>query len=90
MVKNREFLKFWLSNLFLAFKNFDSNDFEQSQAFFNSSDGTRVPLFIVKHKSIKDPAPCLMTAYGSHGISKTPSFRLSTEYFLNKFWNFVF
>lgn len=42
------------------------------QRFYASTDGTRVPMFVVRRKDIAAPAPTLLHAYGGYGISNVP------------------
>lgn len=64
--------------LWLATKvaTINPEDFVSEQIFFNSQDGTRVPLFVVRHKDTKldGTAPCWLYAYGGFNIPITPSF----------------
>lgn len=59
--------------------NFNSADYEVNQVFFNSKDGTRVPMFIVHKKGIKLDGnnPALLYGYGGFNISQTPGFSVS-------------
>jgi len=53
---------------------FDSNQYEVSQVFYTSQDGTRVPMFISAKKGLQQngEAPALMFAYGGFNVSLTP------------------
>ena len=54
--------------------DFDPDQYEVEQRFYTSKDGTRVPMFIVHKKGIKQPAPTLLYGYGGFNISLTPGF----------------
>ncbi|MEO5867012.1 MAG: prolyl oligopeptidase family serine peptidase [Sphingomonas sp.] len=53
---------------------FDPADYDVAQRFYTSKDGTRVPMFVVRKKSVTGPAPTLLYAYGGFNISTTPAF----------------
>ncbi|MBL8859880.1 MAG: S9 family peptidase [Planctomycetes bacterium] len=55
---------------------FDSNEFTTEQLFFDSRDGTRVPLFVSRKKStaLSAATPTLLYGYGGFNISILPSF----------------
>jgi prolyl oligopeptidase len=55
---------------------FDPNDYETTQIFYKSKDGTRVPMFLSHKKGLKpDPqTPTLLYAYGGFNASITPMF----------------
>ena len=58
---------------------FNPDDYETKQVFFNSKDGTRVPMFIVHKKGIQLDGnnPTLLYGYGGFNISLTPTFSAS-------------
>jgi prolyl oligopeptidase len=54
----------------------DPSAYEVAQEWFNSKDGTRVPMFVVHKKGLQKNGhnPTLLTAYGGFNVSLTPSF----------------
>ncbi len=56
--------------------DFDPSRFETKQVFYNSKDGTRIPMFLTYKKGIKldGQNPTLLYAYGGFDISLTPAF----------------
>lgn len=58
---------------------FNPDDFITRQEFYESKDGTRVPLFLVHHKDTKldGKAPTFLYGYGGFNISLTPRFQIS-------------
>jgi prolyl oligopeptidase len=56
--------------------DFDPSKFETKQVFYNSKDGTRVPMFLTYKKGLKldGQNPTLLYAYGGFDISLTPAF----------------
>ena len=53
---------------------FDMRRIEVEQRFYNSKDGTRIPMFVVRRKDVTGPAPTLLYAYGGYGLSQVPAF----------------
>jgi prolyl oligopeptidase len=55
---------------------FDPEQYETKQIFYESKDGTRVPMFIVYKKGIQlnGKNPTYLYAYGGFNINMTPSF----------------
>jgi len=56
--------------------DFDPAQYETKQVFYNSKDGTRVPMFLTYKKGLKldGQNPTLLYAYGGFDISLTPFF----------------
>ena len=59
--------------------DFKPDDYETKQVFFNSKDGTRIPMFITFKKGLElnGKNPTMLYAYGGFNISLTPSFSTS-------------
>ncbi len=55
---------------------FQPDDYETKQVFFNSKDGTRVPMFLTFRKGLKldGSNPTMLYGYGGFNISLTPGF----------------
>ncbi len=55
---------------------FNPDDYETKQVFYNSKDGTRVPMFLVYKKGVKLDGnnPTFLYGYGGFNISVEPSF----------------
>ncbi|MGZ8283849.1 MAG: prolyl oligopeptidase family serine peptidase, partial [Allosphingosinicella sp.] len=55
---------------------FDPANYEVRQVFYNSRDGTRVPMFLVQRRNLgAGPHPTLLYGYGGFNISSTPAFQ---------------
>lgn len=59
--------------------NFNPDDFVTQQIFYNSKDGTKIPMYIVYKKGIKPNGknPAWLYAYGGFGISLMPTFDIN-------------
>jgi prolyl oligopeptidase len=58
-------------------KGLQQDEFETQQVFYESKDGTRVPMFIVTPRGVAQDgsAPALLYGYGGFSISMDPFFR---------------
>ena len=64
--------------------NFDSEQLTTKQVFYESKDGTKIPLFITHKKDIvlDGNNPTFLYGYGGFNISITPSFSINRAVFL--------
>lgn len=64
--------------------DFNPEEYETTQVFFESKDGTKVPMFITAKKGItlNGQNPTLLYGYGGFNISMTPSFSMGNIPFL--------
>ena len=55
---------------------FNASEYETKQVFYNSKDGTRIPMFIVHKKGLKIDGnnPTLLYGYGGFNITTSPGF----------------
>jgi prolyl oligopeptidase len=64
--------------------DFDGSDYISQQVFYNSKDGTRIPMIITYRKGIQlnGKNPTILYGYGGFNISETPLFSISVAYWL--------
>ena len=53
---------------------FDTSQYEVTEVFYTSKDGTRVPMFVVRKESTKTPARAVLYGYGGFNVNQTPAF----------------
>ncbi|KAH8864847.1 Prolyl endopeptidase [Schistosoma japonicum] len=72
-------------------RDVDLNQFEVKQVFYESKDGTVVPMFLVLPKNFarNNTAPCQLYGYGGFNISVTPSFSVGRLFFLLHFGGII-
>ncbi|KAH0586963.1 hypothetical protein H2248_005791 [Termitomyces sp. 'cryptogamus'] len=65
----------------------DPNDFESQQIWYESKDGTQIPMFIVRHKTtpFDGTAPAIQYGYGGFSISINPFFSPTILTFLQTY-----
>uniref|UniRef100_A0A671PLL1 Prolyl endopeptidase n=1 Tax=Sinocyclocheilus anshuiensis TaxID=1608454 RepID=A0A671PLL1_9TELE len=65
-------------------KGFSPADYQTTQVFYPSKDGTQIPMFIVHKKGIKldGSHPAFLYGYGGFNISITPSYSVSRLIFV--------
>jgi prolyl oligopeptidase len=64
--------------------DFDQNEFVSDQVFYNSKDGTKIPMIITYKKGtvMNGENPTLLYGYGGFNISQTPSFSIPVALWL--------
>ena len=65
---------------------FNSNDYELKEVFYNSKDGTRVPMFIAGKKGLARDGTVrlLMTGYGGFALSELPTWNPEYAWWLQQ------
>ncbi len=67
-------------------RGFDPGQYETRQVFFQSKDGTRVPMFVTHKKGLKldGSNPALLYGYGGFNVSVTPTFSISNVVWMER------
>ncbi|KAF9965914.1 hypothetical protein BGZ70_003818 [Mortierella alpina] len=65
-------------------KGFDSSLFETKQVFYESKDGTKIPMFITHKKDLvlDGSHPTLLLGYGGFSVSLTPAYTIAYTVFM--------
>jgi len=53
---------------------FDASNLMTEQFFATSRDGTQIPYFVTRRKTLTGPAPTVLYGYGGFEVSETPSY----------------
>jgi len=63
---------------------FNGNDYISEEIFYNSKDGTRIPMIITYRKGMQlnGKNPTILYGYGGFGISETPGFSITSALWL--------
>ena len=80
-VNSGEYSKFWNPEI-----DFNSSNYESEQVFFNSNDGTKVPMIITYKKGtvLDGKNPTILYGYGGFNINQTPGFRVTNAVWLEQ------
>lgn len=65
---------------------FDPKDYESKQVFYNSKDGTRIPMIISHKKGLRlnGKNPTILYGYGGFNISLTPAFSIANAVWMEQ------
>ena len=66
--------------------DFDADAYESKQVFYNSKDGTKIPMIITYKKGLKldGKNPTILYGYGGFNISLTPSFSITNAVWMEQ------
>jgi prolyl oligopeptidase len=72
-VETGEYKQYWKPEI-----DFNPSDYESTQVFYDSKDGTKVPMIITHKKGVElnGKNPTILYGYGGFNISLTPSFSI--------------
>lgn len=65
---------------------FDPKTFTHMRVWFDSKDGTRIPMFLVGGRNIVSEGchPAIMTSYGGYGVSMSPQFSVFVAFLIER------
>ncbi|AUC16593.1 S9 family peptidase [Tenacibaculum sp. SZ-18] len=79
--KDGSYELYWKPNI-----SFNSDEYESKQVFYNSKDGTKVPIIITYKKGLElnGKNPTILYGYGGFNISLTPSFSIANAVWMEQ------
>ena len=80
-VASGEYTQYWKPEI-----DFNPADYESTQIFYNSKDGTKIPMIITHKKGVKlnGKNPTILYGYGGFNISLTPSFSITNAVWMEQ------
>ncbi len=80
-VETGEYEQYWKPEI-----DFNPSDYESTQVFFESKDGTKVPMIITHKKGVElnGKNPTILYGYGGFNISLTPSFSITNAVWMEQ------
>ncbi len=80
-VETGEYQSYWKPEI-----DFNSEEYESNQVFYESKDGTKIPMMITHKKGLElnGKNPTILYAYGGFNISITPSFSITNSVWMEQ------
>ncbi|MBD0851271.1 prolyl oligopeptidase family serine peptidase [Maribacter arenosus] len=80
-VETGEYEQYWKPEI-----DFNPEDYESQQIFYNSKDGTKIPMIITHKKGLEMNGrnPTILYGYGGFNISLTPSFSIANAIWMEQ------
>ncbi|MCL6266531.1 prolyl oligopeptidase family serine peptidase [Flagellimonas myxillae] len=80
-VETGEYTQYWEPEI-----DFDPNDYESTQVFYTSKDGTKVPMIITYKKGLElnGKNPTILYGYGGFNVSLTPYFSIGNAIWMEQ------
>jgi len=80
-VETGEYEQYWKPAI-----DFNPDDYESHQVFYNSKDGTKIPMIITHKKGIEKNGknPTILYGYGGFNISLTPGFSIANAVWMEQ------
>lgn len=80
-VETGEYEQYWKPDI-----DFNPDDYESHQVFYNSKDGTKIPMIITHKKGLEMNGgnPTILYGYGGFNISLTPSFSIANAIWMEQ------